>query len=44
LTVLTVQKLLTRLGQMFGLPISNFGGAQWHHRPLPNLLVRASPV
>ena len=30
--------LLTRLGQMFGLPITNFGGAQWHHGPLPNLL------
>jgi hypothetical protein len=30
--------LLTRLGQMFGLPINNFGGAQWHHGPLPNLL------
>jgi hypothetical protein len=30
--------LLTRLGQMFGLPITNFGGTQWHHGPLPNLL------
>jgi hypothetical protein len=30
--------LLTRLGQMFGLQIDNFGGAQWHHGPLPNLL------
>jgi hypothetical protein len=30
--------LLTRLGQMFGLPIDNFGGAQWHRGPLPNLL------
>jgi hypothetical protein len=30
--------LLTRLGQMFGLPITNFGGAQWHRGPLPNLL------
>lgn len=30
--------LLTRLGQMFGLPIDNFGGAQWHKGPLPNLL------
>ena len=30
--------LLTRLGQMFGLPINNFGGCQWHQGPLPNLL------
>ena len=30
--------LLTRLGQMFGLPINNFGGTQWHQGPLPNLL------
>ena len=30
--------LLTRLGQIFGLPIDNFGGAQWHQGPLPNLM------
>jgi hypothetical protein len=30
--------LLTRLGQIFGLPIDNFGGAQWHRGPLPNLM------
>src|SRR6185436_19995673 len=30
--------LLTRLGQIFGLPITNFGGEAWHHGPLPGLL------
>jgi hypothetical protein len=29
--------LLTRLGMAFGLPITNFGGEQWHHGPLPNV-------
>jgi hypothetical protein len=29
--------LLTRLGQAFGLPMTNFGGEQWHQGPLPNL-------
>jgi hypothetical protein len=27
--------LLTRLGQAFGLPMTNFGGEQWHQGPLP---------
>jgi hypothetical protein len=30
--------LLTRLGQIFGLPITNFGGAQWQYGPLPGLM------
>jgi hypothetical protein len=29
--------LLTRVGQAFGLPINNFGGAQWHQGALPNV-------
>jgi hypothetical protein len=29
--------LLTRLGQAFGLPMTNFGGQQWQQGPLPNL-------
>jgi hypothetical protein len=29
--------LLTRVGQAFGLNITNFGGEQWHQGPLPNV-------
>ena len=29
--------MLTRLGQAFGLPITNFGGEPWHQGPLPNV-------
>jgi len=29
--------LLTRVGQAFGLAMTNFGGAQWHQGPLPNV-------
>ena len=29
--------LLTSIGRMMGLPITNFGATQWQRGPLPNL-------
>ena len=29
--------LMTRLGMAFGLPMTNFGGEQWHQGPLPKV-------
>jgi hypothetical protein len=28
---------MTRLGMAFGLPMTNFGGEQWHQGPLPKV-------